>query len=135
MGVVKVVVKRKKIAIFFCCLIVISAIGLFAALAFLAYGKIDVYHETSPQGDIEVRIRGSTGFFEFTPRGATEYELVVSKPGLFKTTIFRKQFLFNADGAFTEKCVHVEWSENKVEVEIDNMQHEVNSIKKLVCYY
>lgn len=130
------VVKRKKIAIFFACLVVISAIGLFATVAFLAYGKIDFYHEISPQGDIEVRIRGDTGFLEFSPKGGTEYELVVSKRGIFNTVILRKQFLFNADGApLEEECVHVEWSENKVEVEIDNRQHQVNSIKRFVCYY
>ncbi len=102
----------------------------------MACGTIDVYHETSPQGDIEVRIRGGTGFFEFTPKGGAEYELVVSKQDLFRNVIFRERFHFNADGApLKEECVHVEWSENKVEVEIDNKQHQVNSIKKFVCYY
>lgn len=128
--------KRKKIMILICAIAVI-AIGFFSVLAFLAYGKIDVYRETSPNGEIEVLIRGGTGFFEFTPRGGSVYELTISKQFFFfGTLIQKKEFIFNADGpSLKEDYIRVDWFEDHVQVEIDNKQHEVNSVKRFVCYF
>lgn len=113
--------KRKKVVILLCAIAII-AVGLFAALAFLAYGKIDVYREISPSGDVEVQIRGGTGFFEFTPRGGSYYELIVSKQFFFfGAPILKKDFIFNADGmSLKEDCIQVDWFEDHVQIEIDN---------------
>ena len=126
---------RRKITVFFVSLTVIAIIVSLAVLAFIAFGKIDVYRETSPHGNIEVLIRGDTGFFEFTPFGGYEYELVIRK-SLFGSAMLKEQFSFNADGVpLKADCVNIEWHENFVEVYIDNKKHQVNSIKKFVCYF
>ncbi|MDE7234357.1 MAG: hypothetical protein K2N29_04775 [Ruminiclostridium sp.] len=119
------------------CAIAVIVVGFTSALAFLAYGKIDVYREISPSGDVEVLIRGGTGFFEFTPKGGFDYELIVSNQFIFfGTPILKKEFHFNADGApLKEDCVQADWFEDHVEVEIDNKQHQVNSVKRFVCYF
>ncbi len=128
--------KRKKVMILLCAIAII-AVGLFGVLAFLAYGKIDVYRETSPNGEIEVLIRGGTGFFEFTPRGGSVYELIVSKQFFFfDTLIQKKEFIFNADGAsLTEDYIQVDWFEDHVQIVIDNKERTVKSVKRFVCYF
>lgn len=126
--------KRKKVAIFLGAAVVV--IGIFAVLAFLAFRTVNVYDETSPQGDIKVQIRDGTGYFAVAAMGGYEYELVISKKNIIYIPIFKKDFIFNADGApLKDEYVQVDWFDDKVEITVDNKEHETNSVKRFRCYF
>lgn len=127
--------KRKK-ALIFLGATAIVVIAVFAVLAFLAFGTVSVYDETSPLGDVKIQIRRGTGYFDFTPRGVHEYELVVSRKDFLYVPIMKKDFIFNADGApLKNECVQVDWFDDKVEIAVDNKQNQTNSVKRFVCYF
>ena len=127
--------KLKKAAIFFGAATIVI-IGVYAILAFLAFRTVTVYDEISPQGDVKIQIRGDNGFFGVAAMGGYEYELVVSKKKILFVPILKKDFWFNADGAPLQKeCVSVNWSDDKVEIVVDNKENETNSVKRFICHF
>lgn len=106
--------KKKRVIIIIVCITAFLAIAFFAAYAYIRYGKKVVFGEVSPQGNVEVKIRGDVC-------GVTEeYEIIIKEQGLFKPVLLKEKFINRSGikGGIDEDNVEVEWLDNKVLVKI-----------------
>lgn len=127
--------KRKKAIIIISVIIALIIASFILILNFLAHGKIVVFRDKSPYDNVEVQIRGGTGFFEFTPMTGFDYEVVVLRKNFIgSSTLLSEEFHYINDGSpLKGEAVDVTWSEDHVTVIV----HYYESLRnpKFICYY
>lgn len=126
--------KRKKAIIIISVIIALIIASFILILNFLAHGKIVVFRDKSPYNNVEVQIRGRTGFFEFTPMTGFDYEVVVLRKNFIgSSTLLSEEFHYNNDGSpLGDANVDVTWSEDYVTVTIHGREART---RKFVCHY
>lgn len=126
--------KRKKAIIIISVITALIITASILILNFLAYGKVVVFRDKSPYNNVEVQIRGGTGFFEFTPMCGFDYEVVVLRKNFIGgSTLLNEEFHYNDDGApLKDENVDVTWSEDHVTVTIHGFEART---RKFVCNY